>query len=93
MSSEARYAPNSACLDDVLETIREFGSASLGLVAWELCLPEQELRPLWQRALREGLIRPAESSPETSEPMFSLAAPAKRGRVRVGRPSPAATRP
>jgi hypothetical protein len=30
----------------VLETIREFGSASLELVAWELCLAEAELQPL-----------------------------------------------
>lgn len=47
-----------AWLDETLETVREFGAASLGLVAWELSLGEEELEPAWAYAIRNGLLRP-----------------------------------
>jgi hypothetical protein len=47
-----------AWLDEILDTVREFGAASLGLVAWELSLPEEELAPAWAYAIRTGLLRP-----------------------------------
>ncbi len=46
-----------AWLEEVLETVREFGAASLGLVAWELSLTEEELAPAWAYAIRTGLLR------------------------------------
>ena len=45
-------------LDEILKTVQEFGAASLGLVAWELSLPEEELAPAWAHAIRTGLLRP-----------------------------------
>ena len=45
-----------AWLEEVLETVREFGAASLGLVAWELSRPEEELAPAWAYAVRTGLL-------------------------------------
>ena len=47
-----------AWLDEILETVREFGAASLGLVAWELSLPEEDLAPAWAYAIRTGLLQP-----------------------------------
>jgi hypothetical protein len=41
-------------LHEVLEAIGDFGTASLGLVAWELSLPEQELDAAWQAASAAG---------------------------------------
>jgi hypothetical protein len=47
-----------AWLGEVLETVREFGAASLGLVAWELSLAEEDLAPAWSYAILNGLLRP-----------------------------------
>ena len=49
-------------LQQVLEAVEEFddsGGASLGLVAWELCVDEELVAPAWQQAIRHELIRPA----------------------------------
>jgi hypothetical protein len=67
-------------LGEILSTVAEFGSASLGLVAWELCLPEEALHPAWRQALAEGLIEDAGRDPESDEEMYRVRAPA-RGRV------------
>jgi hypothetical protein len=61
-------------LEEILATIDEFGSASLGLVAWELSLEENELAPAWDQALRSGLIQRTHTCPATNEDMYSLAA-------------------
>lgn len=69
------YATDSVApwLGELLNTVAEFGSASLGLVAWELCLPEQALRRAWKQALREGLIIEDRPDAETGERMYRLA--------------------
>jgi hypothetical protein len=49
-------------LPQVLEVAAEFadsGGASLGLVAWELCVDEQLVAFAWQQAISEGLMTPA----------------------------------
>ena len=49
-------------LQQVLEVGAEFdtsGGASLGLVAWELCVDEELVAPAWQQAISHGLMRPA----------------------------------
>jgi hypothetical protein len=49
-------------LQQLLEAVAEFddsGGASLGLVAWELCVEEELVAPAWQQAINHGLIRPA----------------------------------
>jgi hypothetical protein len=46
----------------VLEVAGEFdgsGGASVGLVAWELCIDERLVRGAWERARLAGLIAPA----------------------------------
>jgi hypothetical protein len=53
-------------LQQVLEIVAEFddcGGASLGLVAWELCVDEELVAPAWQQAISHGWIRPAGRDP------------------------------
>ncbi len=76
-------------LDEILETVAEFGAASLGLVAWELSLPEEELAPAWAHAVSTGLLRPAgagihAAATSTWETPYTLAT-----EVRVAARSPA----
>jgi hypothetical protein len=61
-------------LDEVVQTVREFGAASLELVAWEFSLPETAVAGAWNRAIRKQLIRPVGPCPETGEGMFAIAA-------------------
>jgi len=49
-------------LQAVLEVVGEFdrsGGASVGLVAWELCIDERLVLHAWERASTAGLIAPA----------------------------------
>jgi hypothetical protein len=59
-------------LREFLETVDEFGRASLGLVAWELSLEEDVLRPALQYALTRGLLIDPVPSPETGELEYRL---------------------
>lgn len=46
----------------MLEVVGEFdesGGASVGLVAWELCIEERLVHAAWERARLAGLIAPA----------------------------------
>jgi hypothetical protein len=61
-------------LPEILDTIREFETASLELVAWELSLPESALTSAWDRALGERLIESAGLHPQTGEQMYRLSA-------------------
>jgi hypothetical protein len=60
-------------LDDVLETVQEFGAASLELVAWEFCLAADALEGVWRQAVQRGLISPVGRCPSTGELMFAPA--------------------
>jgi hypothetical protein len=54
--------PSSVSLQRLLEVAAEFdpfGGASLGLVAWELCVEEQLVAPAWRHAVGDGLLTPA----------------------------------
>jgi hypothetical protein len=62
-------------LEDVLETVEEFGSASLDLIAWEFSVPVAELTELWDHAVGAGLLRPVGSSQGTGEQMYAIALP------------------
>jgi hypothetical protein len=75
-------------LREVLETVAEFQTASAGLVAWELCLPEDAVAPAWQQAVAEGLLEEAGRCSETSEMMFQLS-PTAAGQTPVARRLPA----
>jgi len=46
-------------LEGVLQTLRELGSASLGLLAWELCVDRSAIARAWTAAIRDGLLTPA----------------------------------
>ena len=53
-------------LQAVLQVVGEFdeyGGASVGLVAWELCVEERMVAGAWERARATGLIAPAGYDP------------------------------
>jgi hypothetical protein len=62
-------------LEDVLETVEEFGSASLDLIAWEFSVPVAELAELWDQAVGAGLLRLAGSRDGAGEQMYARATP------------------
>ncbi len=71
-------------LGAILETIGDFGEASVGLVAWELSLPEQALAAAWRQAVSQRLIEEVGRCPETAELMYRLAPfPAMRAGRRI----------
>jgi hypothetical protein len=41
------------------------GGASLGLVAWDLCVEEHEVADAWQRAIADGLLKPPATTTRT----------------------------
>ena len=54
--------PAPVSIQQVLEVVAEFdhfGGASLGLVAWELCVDEELVAAAWQQAISHRLISPA----------------------------------
>jgi hypothetical protein len=59
-------------LRDVLETVADFSEASAGLVAWDLCVSEDELRSAWDQAVSERLIEPVRRCEETGEMMYRV---------------------
>jgi hypothetical protein len=44
---------------DVLGEFDEYGGASVGLVAWELCVDDRLVASAWEQARATGLIAPA----------------------------------
>ena len=54
--------PAPVSIQQVLEVVAEFdhsGGASLGLVAWELCVDEELVAAAWEQAISHRLISPA----------------------------------
>jgi hypothetical protein len=60
----------------VVDTVSEFGEASLELVAWELSVPERTLEYVWAQAIEHGMLRAAGVCPTTGERLF-VAVPAR----------------
>ena len=59
----------------VLQVVRDFeasGGASLGLVAWELALEEDDVVPAWDRATALGLLERAATDPVHREELWRL---------------------
>jgi hypothetical protein len=57
-----RAMVGAVSLVHVLEVVAEFndsGGASLGLVAWEICVEEQLVARAWQQAISLGLLTSA----------------------------------
>ena len=59
-------------LREALETVGEFGAASIELVAWELSISESDLTPAWSHAIRHRLIQPVGTCPQTGELMYTV---------------------
>ncbi len=58
-------------LEDVLEAVDDFGTASLGLIAWELLSSEELIAPIWRLALDQQMLRPTGAS-DLDEPTYQL---------------------
>jgi DNA-binding PadR family transcriptional regulator len=58
-------------LEDVLEAIEDFDSASFGLIAWELVSSEAAIEPIWHRAVQQRLLR-ATGATDLGEPTYQL---------------------
>ena len=59
----------------VLEAAAELdtsGGASLGLVAWDLCVEEHEVAPVWERAIVFGLLKPCGQDDAHGEQLWRL---------------------
>jgi hypothetical protein len=53
-------------------TIRDFGAASVELVAWELFVSPEQIEPAIQQALAKGLVEKAGLDIETGEQLYRL---------------------
>jgi hypothetical protein len=63
---------SEASLLGVLADFDLLGGASLGLVAWELFVSEQQLRGDWQLAIEKGWLTPAGYDPVHDEQLWRL---------------------
>lgn len=57
--------------DRSLEAVDEFGSASFGLVAWELLTNEEMISPMWHQAIGQSMLR-ATGASDLGEPTYRL---------------------
>ena len=69
-------------LQELLETVAEFRSASLELIAWESVVGERTVVHSWHRVINQGLMRRGATDPVTRVAMYILTA---RGRANLGR--------
>jgi hypothetical protein len=65
-SLRARWLP------ELLETLGDFGTASLELVAWELSLSEDDLADAKRQAISNGMIEIAGRDPASDEETYRL---------------------
>jgi hypothetical protein len=72
MGTVSSLRPRHDWLPEILETVGEFGSASLALVAWELSLGEDELAGTWERAIALRLLEAVGPEPDTGEYMYRV---------------------
>jgi hypothetical protein len=59
-------------LVDILETIAEFRSASLELLAWEFDVAPPVCKRKWREAIETGLLQSSGVCPQTGEAMYGL---------------------
>jgi hypothetical protein len=59
-------------LHTLLETIEEFGMASVLDVSWALSLPVSQVTAVWDRAEIECLIAPRQRCPDTGDQLYGL---------------------
>lgn len=68
-------SPEAPWFHEVLDAIGQFELASIGLIAWEHFLGEEELVPAFRQATDSGLIERVGRCPYTREPMYRLTDP------------------
>jgi hypothetical protein len=56
---------------EVLARFDEFGGASAGLVAWDVFVDEQDVRPAWEHAIAEGWLN-LSGRGQGDEPLYRL---------------------
>jgi hypothetical protein len=61
-------------VSEVVETVGEFGTASIGLLAWEYFLDPADVSPAFNEAASAGMLEPVRIDAETGEQMFSVTA-------------------
>jgi hypothetical protein len=71
------------CVLDIVKQFEAFGGVSLGLVAWELMVPESAISDAWAQADAAGLFEPAGVDSTSGEPLVLLTA---LGREHANRP-------
>jgi hypothetical protein len=59
---------------EVLADFDRLGGASLGLVAWELFVTEQDVTEAWEIAVASGWLAPAEQDDVYGEQLWRLTA-------------------
>lgn len=74
-SLESSADAYTVSIEDILETVEEFGSASLDLIAWEFSVPVADLAELWDQAVGAGWLRPVGTSQGAGEQMYAIATP------------------
>jgi hypothetical protein len=57
---------------DAVAGFEEFGGASPPLVAWELCVSEEEVLPAWRCAVRDRLLRHGVHDPDMTAQLWRL---------------------
>lgn len=67
MSIPELTAAHPAWTEEVLAKIDELEMASIELVAWELSLPPEVVKPAWSAAVDRGELAPFEVCRETGE--------------------------
>jgi diguanylate cyclase (GGDEF)-like protein len=62
-------------VERVLAVVRDFqlsGGASLGLVAWELCVADQAVAASWKQSIHDGLLEPAGQDLQSGEDLWRI---------------------
>jgi hypothetical protein len=57
---------------EVMADFDESGGASMGLVAWELYVPEQDVAVAWDQAVVNGWLQPAGHDGANDEQLWRL---------------------
>jgi hypothetical protein len=71
---QVRASGGAIAVEAVLGVVAEFTEASIGLVAWELCMREDQILAVWQRAFDEGLLENSAYDAVHNEQMARLTA-------------------
>ena len=80
-------ATAAVSVNDVLDVVArfdEFGGASVELTAWELNAHQPLVATAWSCAIRDGLLEPAGTEPDSGEDMWRLSDTGRRANKSAG---------